>query len=335
MSHESESRAPKNSAASILGSFLVYTLSLPERTVRSTIALAGGAAREAASFLVPRAFQSSKTYEIVVTNSLKFLTEQVGGAKSANAKEPAGSADSDAEFMARKAVGNFVDLAGGLTLHMSPLWLLAIVSDVAYGSKTYVQELARELKSQGLIDDDSTIARMDDVLGAIQQTAGKTASLLDTPPLSVDQLKASLEETRQALTSADFTSALPQAELARYWTEMHDIAQRDGVSLLEVSSAITLHSLGKLGTITSGTLTGIKVAGGLLNRNVLNHYVDSLSTLRQKGFFATINECYSPYVDAVWNNFSTDRETITEGVVSGRLLGRMYKSIRGLFVTNK
>ena len=69
--------------ASVLARYLIYTLSVPERAVRSTVALAGGAAREAATFLVPRAFQSSKTYEIVVTNSLKFLTEQVGGAKSA------------------------------------------------------------------------------------------------------------------------------------------------------------------------------------------------------------------------------------------------------------
>ena len=66
-------------APSALSRYLLYTLSLPERTVRSTIALAAGAATHTAEFLVPRAFQDSKTYSVVVRNSLNFLTQQVGG----------------------------------------------------------------------------------------------------------------------------------------------------------------------------------------------------------------------------------------------------------------
>lgn len=321
------STEPAGSAAAALSKYLLYTLSVPERAVRSTIALAGGAAREAAGFLVPRAFQNSKTYEIVIRNSLKFLTEDIGGAES----RAADATGVPPDYMARKAVGNFLDLAGLATLHLSPLWLLAIVSDVAYGSKTYVQELARELKSQGIIADDSTIARMDDVLGAIQQTTGKAAGMIDTPPLSLEQLRTSLDETRRALTSADYTTVLPQAELARYWTEMREIAERDGVSLLEVSSAMTLHSLGKLADVTRGTFTGLKVAGGLFNRHVIGHYAESLATLRQKGVYQTISECYGPYVAAVWTNFSPERPTWTAELLTGRLFGRLARAVRGWF----
>ena len=46
--------------------FLLYSLSLPERTLRSASGVVGGALRESASLLVPQAFQSSKTYEVVV-----------------------------------------------------------------------------------------------------------------------------------------------------------------------------------------------------------------------------------------------------------------------------
>jgi hypothetical protein len=313
-------------AAAALGEYLTYTLSIPERAVRSTIALAGGAAREAAALLVPRAFQSSTTYEIVVRKSLKFLCEDIGGARG-----PAGTADPAADYLARKAVGNFVDLAGALTLHMSPMWLLAIVSDVAYGSKAYVAELARELKDQGLIAEDSTIANMDDVLGAIQQASGCAAGMLDTPPLSVEELKISLDETRKALMSANPVHVIPQAEVARYWNEMNEIARRDGVSLIDVSSALTLHTLGKLGTITRGTLTSVKVAGGLVNRHVIAHYAESLETLRRKGFYQTVRECYEPYIDAVWQNFSPQRATWTGELVSGRLPGRILRGVRGWF----
>jgi hypothetical protein len=310
-----------------LSRFLLYTLSIPERAVRSTIALAGGAAREAAPFLVPSAFQDSKSYEIVIRKSLSFLTENIGGVERAT--DSATAIDDD--YLARKAVGNFVDLAGLATLHLSPMWLLAIISDVAYGSKSYLAELALELKSQGLLDDSASIAGAEEVLEAIRKASGKTAGMLDSPPLSLEELRRSLEEARQAAASANYTELLPHEELVRYWDEMRQIAKRDQVSLLEVSSAITLLSLSKLKTVTRGTLAGVKVAGGMLNRHVFGHYMDSLRTLHAQGFYATVRECYAPYVAAVWNNFAPDRVTWTEDVVTGRILGRIAGAVKSLF----
>jgi len=182
-----------------LGRYLLYTMTLPERSLRSAIGLAGGVAKETAEWLVPQAFQSSKTYEIVVRNSLRFLTEDIAGV-AGQAEEPATADD----YLARKAVGNFVDLAGLATLHVSPLWLLAIASDVAYGSRAYVLELAEELKREGIIDETSTIHHVDDVLAAVQQTSGEAAGLFDTPPLSVEQMQQTLDQTRAAASSADF-----------------------------------------------------------------------------------------------------------------------------------
>ncbi len=309
-----------------LARYLLFSVSLPERAVRSTIGLAAGAARETAALLVPQSFQSSKTYEIVVANSLKFLAQDVGGAEA----EPDEEATSD-DYMARKAVGNFVDLAGLATLHLSPLWMLAIVSDVAYGTKSYVAELADELKEQGLIDETSTINHVDDVLEAIRNTTGSAASAFDTPPLSIDQLKQTLDETREALNSAEYTSVLPEAELDQYWREMKQIATQENVSLLGVSGAMTMNTLGKLKTVSHGTLLGVQVAGGLFHRHVISHYVDSLAAIHERGFYQTLSESSQPYVAAVWNNFSTDRDTWTEQVVSGRAIGGAWKSVKSWF----
>ena len=311
---------------STLGRYLLYSLSLPERAARSTVGLAAGTARELAPLLVPQSFQNSKTYEIVVRNSLQFLTEDIGGAAS----KP-GQTEAVEGYMARKAVGNFVELAGLTTLHVSPIWLLAIASDVAYGTKSYVQELAKELKEQGLIDETSTIHHADDLLESLQKASGRAASLFDTPPLSIEQLKESLEETRAAAASADFATLLPEAELKQYWKEMREIAGRENVSLLGVSGAMTMHGFGKLKTVSHGALTGVRVAGGLFNRHVIGHYVDSLETLRRQGFYRTVRDSYAPYVDAVWSNFSVDRETWTAEIVSGRALGKAFRAVKGWF----
>jgi hypothetical protein len=323
-----DEQANANSAATDGGAnlsrFLLYTVSLPERVVRSTVGVAAGAAREAAGVLVPQAFQSSKTYELVVVNSMRFLTEDVGGVQRQNAIEQHGASD---DFLARKAVGNFVDLAGMATLHVSPIWVFAIVSDLAYGSKTYLRELAAELHQQGLIAEVSTIDRVDDLLEAVRSASSETASLFDTPPLSVDQLKATLDRTRAAVTSADYSAVLPEAELNAYWNEMRSIAGREGVSLLGVSGALTMHTLTKLGTVTQGALTGVQVAGGLMNRHVVQHYTDALVTLRQKGFYPLLRESSAPYIQAVWRNFGSERETWTSALVSGRLFYRVWVAL--------
>jgi hypothetical protein len=311
-----------------LSRYLLYTVSLPERVVRSTVGVAAGAAREAAHALIPQAFQSSKTYELVVTNSLKFLVENVGGVEL---KEDTAQSGQIEHFLARKAVGNFVDLAGVATLHLSPIWVFAVVSDVAYGSKAYLRELAAELQQRGLIKETSTIDRVDDLLEAIQRTTAETASLISTPPLSVDQLKLTLERTRAAIAVADLASLLPEAELHAHWRAMRGISTQEGVSLLGVSGAITLHMLGKVETVALGAIAGVEVAGGLLNRNVVGHYVDGLRTVREQGFYHVVRTSGAPYAQAVWRNFATQRETLTSQIVTGRLFGTLWKSVRKWF----
>jgi hypothetical protein len=319
--------------ASALSRYLLYSLTLPERAVRSTIGLAAGAARESAAFLVPQAFQSAKTYELVVHNALGFLTEQVGGVKPAGTADTDGDAsDSDAPdtdaYIARKAVGNFVDLAGLATLHVSPVWFMAIFSDVAYGSKTYVRELAQALEQKGLISDSSTIHHVDDILEAVQDASGQAATLFDTPPLSVDELRNTLDRTRTALASADYKRILPEAELNEFWNEMRQVAEQENQSLLGVSGAITMQMLDRVSTVSRGALTGVQVVGGLFSRHVVGHYTGSLRNLKEKGFYETLQGVSGPYSQAVWMNFQPDNATLTEELVSGRAIGKAVQSFR-------
>jgi hypothetical protein len=303
-----------------LSRFLLYTLSLPERVVRSTVGVTAGAAREAAHALVPQAFQSSKVYELVIASSLNFLTEDIGGVEQ---QARPGEAPSVDNFLARKAVGNFVDLAGLATLHLSPIWVFAVVSDVAYGSKVYLNELAAELRQRGLIRPDSTINRVEDLFDAIRSATGETATMIATPPLSLAELKSSVEKIK----TADLTALLPQQELAEQWNEMRAIAARENVSLLGVSGALTMNMLQKVGAVANGTLTGVQVAGGLFNRKVLGHYAAGLRAVREQGFYSLVRETSAPYRQAVWTNFATARPTWTSQLVSGELFRNAWAAV--------
>lgn len=305
-------RAPTAEPESSFTRNLLYGLSLPERFLRSGVGLSAGAVKEMAGVLIPQAFHSAKSYEIAIDKSLTFLTETIGGVASSG---PTAPVDEAGAHVARKAVGNFLDLAGLATLHVSPMWMLAAISDVAYGSKTYVYEVARELKAQGVIDDTSTIHHMDDILAAIQRSSGTVASTFDTPPLSVEELRRTLQQTREELREADLTRLLPEAEVRRLWIEMQTVANQEGVGLLEVSSAMTMQLLDEVQTVSTGAITSVRVAGGLLNRTVLDHYRSSLADIRERGFYEVLSETYRPYVEAVWHNFSEERQTWTEQVL--------------------
>jgi hypothetical protein len=188
--------------------FLLFSLSMPERTLRSASGVVAGAVRESASLLVPQAFQNSKTYSVMVRQMLDFLAEDVGRVER---EEDDAAPPAIENFVARKSVGNFVEMAGLATLHLSPMMLLAVVSDVAYGSQTYLGELADELKKQGVIDEDSTIRHVDDLLQAVGDAAGTTADVFNTPPLSVAGLKQTIDDTRQAVQAIDPGKVIPQS----------------------------------------------------------------------------------------------------------------------------
>jgi hypothetical protein len=306
--------------------YLMYGLSLPERALRATSAIVGGTLTESAALLVPQAFRSSKSYEMFVQQMLDLMVQDVGGIQTRSADETAKPAVEG--FVARKAVGSFLDLAGMATLHLSPLTVLAIVSDVAYGSQSYLKELSAELKQAGIIDEETTIDHASDLLEAIRHASASTANALDLPPLSVDGLRETIEQTQRAVRGIDPTKIIPEAEMRQLWTQMHEVASREKVGLLDVSSTMTLFAIDKVGRVGHGALSSVKVAGNMFDRHIFDHYRQGLTEIQAKGLYATLATASQPYISAVWTNFSSERETISEDLFSGRLIGRAWTGVR-------
>ena len=316
--------------------YLMYGLSLPERTVRSTAAMVSGTLHESASLLIPQAFRNSKTYQTFVQQMLEVVSKDVGGVNATSSdsklcREPADNAKAVSEqspevenYVARKAVSSFIDLAGMATLHVSPMTVLAIVSDVAYGTQTYLDELAIELKREGVIAEDSSIANSADLLEAIAAASADTADAFDTPPLSISGLRETIEQTREGVARIDPAKLIPQSEIARMWADMQAIAEKEKVSVFEVSSAVTMYALDKVNTVTKGALTTIRVTGELLDQHIFEHYWQGLREMGQRGIYEIVAESSQPYIEAVWYNFSSEAPTITEELVSGRMAGRVW-----------
>lgn len=306
--------------------YLVYALSLPERAVRTTVGVAGGALRESAGMLVPQALRDCQTYRSLVQQTLDFLVEDVGNVARGGAT-PGHAPPRVEDYVARKTVGNFVEMAGLATLHVSPLLVLAIVSDAAYGSKAYLKELADELRREGIIAPESSIDNAGDLLEAVGKTAGVASAAFDTPPLSVDGLRETVQSTLQSAREIDLTDTLPRAEVERLWTELRELAEQEKVSLLQMGGAVTLRSLDRLGTALQGALSTVRVAGTLVDRHVLDHYRRTLTEIHEEGYYATLAKVSGPYIDAVWQNFSTKQPTVTADLLSGKFFGQVTGAV--------
>lgn len=316
---------------------LLYGLSLPERTLRSLSAVVGGLAGETATFLIPAAFRSSRSYSTFVQQSLDFMTRDVGGVAACasttgnattGATPASDAAATQAEgYLARKAVGGLLEIASMSTLHLSPVTVLAIFSDVAYGSGHLLKELTAELKKQGVIDQDSTVDHVSDFVTALSDASGQTAQSLDCPPFNVEGLRQTIEQTRAALNRVEPGKLLPQSEINRLWAEMQVTADQAEVGLLDVSATMTMFAMNRLTLVSRGALSTVTVAGNLFDQHVLQHYTAGLAAIHTDGLYATLGTASSPYLEAVWKNFETQRETWTEDLLSGRLVGRTWSSV--------
>jgi hypothetical protein len=268
-----------------------YVVSLPERLVRSVAALVGGTVHESAQVLLPRLIRRSRLYEASAKNLLRILVEGVGAVEGASTAEA--EAPDAGELAVRKGAGNVVELGSILSFGFSPLWILAAASDVIHGSRVYLEALVDELKAASVVAKEADIASVDELLGVLEGTSGRSARLIDLPPLELEELKTSLAELR-----AEAGDLPTQEELARVYRGLRLQAAREGRSVLEVSSGVGLAFL--------------LSARNVSRTHLAVPYREDWEPLREEGFAAYATRVGRPYARAVAGHFHPHRETYTE-----------------------
>ncbi|MFN2471713.1 MAG: hypothetical protein ABR583_12160, partial [Gaiellaceae bacterium] len=221
--------------------------------------------------------------------------------------EGARSVDQDApparELAVRKGAGNVAELGSIAAFGFSPLWLLAGASDLLRGTRTYLNALVVELEREGLIAPDAEFGSVDELLRALERGTGRTARLIDIPPLELEGLRASLAELR-----ADVDSLPSQEELAALYRGLRRTAERERRPLLEVSAGVGLAFLAS--------------ARSVGKEHVAAPYREDWQPLRREGFGAYARRVAGPYRRAAVAHFDRGRPTWTE-----RLIGRISRDV--------
>lgn len=297
-----------------------YLLSLPERVVRSALGLSAGLLREVGEVVLPRGVRRTQLYRSLVDTTLRYVIEQVGGAQGVY---PAQEALPD-DFLARRGAGNAIELLGLVAFRVSPVWVLAALSDLSGLGRRLIPEISEALKAQGLLDGDTRFENVDQLLDGLEKTSARLADTVNSPPLDVAGLRqewAAIRNQARVLKRADLPS--PKV-IASQWEDLKRESARQGRSVFETSSLMAVSAVralpGRARWLSASARVGGTHTVRLLSASILAHYAETLKELREVGYLTYAKRQLSPYLRACVQLFSPRRQTLTQ-----RLLARVRR----------
>ena len=216
----------------------------------------------------------------------------------------------------RKTVGNVMEAISIAVIHLSPLWIFAIGSDLLKGGRAYVEELQKELATRGLIKGDVEPGNAYQLMASLEATSDALAANVDTPPLTRtdlkdhgDKLKEAMKEVREALASS-------RDKLQETFDDFKNMADETG-NKLELAGVMTLRAAQQVPLKTKQLATGAEVAATMVVDQLLLYYPRTLADIHEQGYAKVASEALSPYGRAVIANFKSTNPTLTERFFKG------------------
>ena len=299
---------------------LNYLASLPERTIRSLAAVAGGTTSLLTETLFPEVLRGTTMYRVFIGDIQQFVIRKVAQVQQEGTAE--GEGETDPAYVQKKMVGGALETAGLFAMHMSPLWVFAIAGDAAAGSSVFLNRLVEQLKRNGVLPIDARVTGLEDLLAAMQDATRRSASAIDTPPLSREDLSklAGDMTTSYSQMFARATDLLPRFETI--WQRMEELARRENVSLDRLAGVLTVDvaSWGRKG-IAAAWAVG-QTGTGLFGEKILDSYSKTLNAVAADGVPAYLSRHMTPFLQAATAHFDPSRKTWTESMMD-RLLSRV------------
>lgn len=284
---------------------LIYLLSLPERLVRAAAALLGGLTHRLLEFVLPGWARGSRVYQATIDRMLRIILELIGGVQGVFPADEI----SAGELAKRKAAGNLLEVVSFALTGWSPVWLLAIASDLSGGTRLYLHTLVEDLKQEGALPPETTINSVEDLLSALEGVSGQGADMVDLPPLDLGGMRASWQELRQR------AAELPgPEELARIWAEMQAVAQAEGRTMRETSALMA----------ASAARAGLQLG----NVYVFEYYRGALRAIAEIGLWRYLRQSFRPYLSMATLHLDPRQPTYTERAAGSRAARRAGETTR-------
>jgi hypothetical protein len=292
-----------------------YLLSLPERVIRSALGFSAGLLREIGEVVLPRTVRRGQLYKSLVDTTLRYVIEQVGGAKGVYPTEVPQAQD----FLARRGAGHAIELLGIAAFRVSPVWIFAALADLSGLGRSLIPEIAEALKEEGLLEKEARFENVHQLLDSLEKTSSRLAQTINAPPIDVASLRKEWTEIRSqagGLKPVDLPSVM---DISSRWKELKDEAARQGRSIFETSSLMAISAVRAVPDralwLSSSTRVGAARTGRLFSAAILEDYSHILSELRDVGYVTYARRQLSPYLRACVDQFSRRQRSMTERVI--------------------
>ncbi len=289
-----------------------FALSLPERVLRSLSALSGGLLREIGNVILPLRIRRTALYRVMVEVTLRFMIEEVGRVEGVY--PPEGKLAQD--FLLRSGASRGIEVIGLLTLHVSPIWVLAALADATGAGHSLISEISDALKQDGLLDRNTRFENMDQLLDGLERTSTQLAQTLNQPPLDVASLREEWAKLKLSLPRIPRANLPSPDVLNQIWKRLVDDAALQDRSVFALCSLMAISTLAHIPAnifwLSRAARSGAKRTGAVLGDALLGHYVRSLDEIKATGFVEYWRREFRPYLRAAALQFAPSSRTLTE-----------------------
>ena len=292
-----------------------YLLSLPERVIRSALGFSAGLLREIGEVAVPRTVRRSQLYRSLVDTTLRYVIEEVGGAKGVYPTDVPQPQD----FLARRGAGHAVELLGLAVFRVSPVWVFAALADLSGLGRRLIPEIAEALKENGLLEKDAQFENVDQLLDGLEKASSRLATVINAPPIDVAALRKEWTAIRSEARGLKPVDRPSVEDISSRWERLKEEAARQGRSIFETSSVMAVSAVRALPRrtrwLSSSARIGAVRTGKVLSATILEDYSRTLDELREVGYGTYAKRQLSPYLRACVDQFSRDQRTLTERLI--------------------
>jgi hypothetical protein len=265
--------------------------------------------------LLPESVRGTRTYRVTFGMMQADIVERIAQIEGDPTTEDEPLAE---DFVQRKMVGTVLETAGLFLMGASPLWIFAILADVSGGGRMFLDRLTRQLKDQGVIERRLEFARLEDVLFAVQQASTRTATVIDTPPLTREAMRTMLGEIRRHYTETFRSTVDLIPTLESMWDWMERLSGSDSTLLNRLAGMMTVDALA-LGRQGGRTVASVGAAGlQLFDERILQSYRETLAAVGKEGVLGYLQSHYAPYFAAARRHFDAGQDSWTERSLGGK-----------------
>ncbi len=287
--------------------------------MRSLSAISGGLLREIGAVVLPARLRCTALYRTMVDVTLRFLIDEVGQVPGVYPLEGRLAEN----FLLKRGASHGIELLGLLTIHVSPVWILAALADATGTGHALIQQIAQALKDEGLLDRSIQFTSADQLLDGLEKTSAHLAETLNMPPLDIAGLRREWQRLKEELPRVPRTSLPTPANLERMWSELVESAREQRRSVFAVCSMLAISTVREMPAnllwLSRAAGTAAKRTGEVVGGALLTHYRVALREISSAGFLAYWRKQFRPYLRAAAEQFGTAKESSTERLLRRRV----------------